>query len=67
MVQCSVNDSLSANWQQHTVQSVKEDSIRYRLEEMKDVLLQHELRLEVQMTEPNTQTNTLSARRQTKA
>ena len=60
-VQCLVKESLRARCQQHTVQSAKVDAISYRLEEMKDLLLQRELRIERQKVELNTQMNTLSA------
>ena len=58
-VQCCVKD-LSASSQQQTVQSAKMEDMGYWMEEMKDVLLQRELRLEVQMSTLYTQMNALS-------
>ena len=54
-MQNSVKSSLRAANQQNTVQSAKVDAMGYRLEEMKDLFLQRELRMEVQMGELNTQ------------
>ena len=48
-MQCSVKESLRANNQQQTVQSAKVDAMGYHLEEMNDLFLQHEPRMEVQM------------------
>ena len=46
-VQCSVKKkSLRANDQQQTVQSAKEDAMGYRLEEIKNLFPQCELRME---------------------
>ena len=53
-VQCSVKDSRRATNQQQTVQSAKVDAMGYRLHEMKWLLLQRELRMEVQVTELKT-------------
>ena len=60
-MQSSVKDSLRAVTQQTTVQAAKVDGLAYRLEEMKDMLIQRELRMEVQMAELNNQMHTLSA------
>ena len=60
-VQTSVKESLRAATQQTTVQAAKVDALGYRLEEMKDMLIQRELRMEVQMAELNNQMHTLSA------
>ena len=49
-----------ANSQQPTLQSAKVDAMLYRLEKMKDILLQRELRMEVQMVELNLKVQTLS-------
>ena len=46
-MQSSVKESLKATNQQHTVQSAKVDAMGYRLEKMKDLFLQRELRREV--------------------
>ena len=54
-MQNSVKSSPRAANQQNTVQSAKVDAMGYRLEEMKDLFLQRELRMEVQMGELNTQ------------
>ena len=54
-MQNSVKSSPRAANQQNTVQSAKVDAMGYRLEEMKDLFRQHELRMEVQMGELNTQ------------
>ena len=59
-MQNSVKSSLRAANQQNTVQSAKVDAMGYRLEEMKDLLLHRELRMEVQMAELNNQMHTLS-------
>ena len=66
-MQSSVKDSLRAATQQTTVHAAKVDALRYRLEEMKDMLLQRELRMEVQMAELNNQMHTLSAASRTAA
>ena len=58
-IQTSVKESLRAATQQTTVQAAKVDALGYRLEEMKDLLLQRELRMEVQMAELNNQMHTL--------
>ena len=60
-MQTSVKESLRAATQQTTVQAAKDDALGYRLEEMKDMLIQRELRMEVQMAEPNNQMHSLSA------
>ena len=52
---------MRASCQQQTVQSGKVDAMGYRLEEMKDLLLQREYRMEIQMAVLNTQMNTLRA------
>ena len=59
-IQNSMKSSLRAANQQNTVQSAKVDAMGYRLEEMKNLFLQRELRMEVQMAELNTQMHTLS-------
>ena len=59
-MQSSVKDSLRVTNQQHTVQCAKVDAMEYRLEKMKDLFLQRELRIEVQMAEFNTKMHTLS-------
>ena len=46
-LQDSVKCSLRAATQQTTVQAAKADAMGYRLEEIKDILLQRELRMEV--------------------
>ena len=56
-VKCSLRDAT----QQTTVQAAKVDAMRYRLEEMKDLLLQRELRMEVQVAELSNQIRTLGA------
>ena len=66
-MQTSVKESLRAATQQTTVQAAKVDALGYRLEEMKDMLIQHELRMEVQMAELNNQMHTLSAASRTAA
>ena len=58
-MQSSVKESLRATNQQHTVQSAKVDAMGYGPEEMKDLFLQRELRMEVHMAELNTKTHTL--------
>ena len=60
-VQCFVKESCRASSQQQTVQSAKVDAMCYRLQKMKDLLLQRKLRIKWQMTELNIQMNTLSA------
>ena len=60
-LQNSVKSSLRAASQLTTVQAAKVDAMGYRLEEMKDLFLQRELRLEVQMAELNNQMYALSA------
>ena len=47
----SVKSSLRAANQRNTVQSAKLDVMGYHLEEMKDLFLQRELHMEVQMAE----------------
>ena len=59
-MQNSVKGSLRAANQQNTVQSAKVDAMGYCLEEMRDLFLQRELRIEVQMDELNTQMHALS-------
>ena len=59
-MQSSVKENLRATNQQHTVQSAKVDAMGYRLEAMKDIFLQRELRMEVQTGELNTKMHTLS-------
>ena len=66
-MQTSVKESLRAATQQTTVQAAKVDALGYRLEEMKDMLLQRELRMEIQMAELNNQMHTLSAASRTAA
>ena len=56
-VKCSLRDAT----QQTTVQAAKVDAMRYRLEEMKDLLQQRELRMEVQVAELSNQIRTLGA------
>ena len=60
-MQDSVKCSLRAATQQTTVQAAKVDAMGYRLEEMKDLLLQRELRMEVQMAELSNQMHTLGS------
>ena len=60
-MQDSVKCSLRAATQQTTVQAAKVDAMGYRLEEMKDLLLQRELRMEVQMAELSNQLHSLGA------
>ena len=57
-MQNSVKESLRANSGQQTVQSAKVDAIGHSMKEMKDLILQ--LRMEVQMAELNTKMHTLS-------
>ena len=59
-MQNSVKSSLRAANQQITVQSAKVDAKGYCLEEMRNLFLQRELRMEVQMAELNTQMHTMS-------
>ena len=59
--QCSVKDSLRASSQQQTVQSAKVDAMGCRLDEMRKLLLQRELRMEVQTAALNTQMNSMNA------
>ena len=66
-MQTSVKESLRAATQQTTVQAAKVDALGYRLEEMKDMLIQRELRMEVQMAELKNQMHTLSAASRTAA
>ena len=66
-MQTSVKESLRTVTQQTTVQAAKVDALGYRLEEMKDMLIQRELRMEVQMAELNNQMHTLSAASRTPA
>ena len=54
-----MEENLRANRQQPKLQSAKVDAIGYRLKEMKDLLLQRELRMEVQMAELNSKMQTL--------
>ena len=61
-MQDSVKRSLRSAAQQTTVQAAKVDAMGYRLEEMKDLFLQRELRMEVQMAELSNQVRTLGAR-----
>ena len=58
---------LRAASQKTTVQAVKVDAMGYRLEEMEDLFLQRELRMEVQMAELNDQMYALSAASRTAA
>ena len=60
-MQDSVKCSLRAATQQTTVQAAKVDDMGYRLEELKDLFLQRELRMEVQMAELSNQMHTLRA------
>ena len=60
-MQDSVKCSLRAATLQTTVQAAKVDAMGYRLEEMKDLLLQRELRMEVQMAELSNQMHTLGS------
>ena len=60
-MQNSVKCSLRSATQQTTVQAAKVDAMGHRLEEMKDLLLQRELRMEVQMPELSIQMRTLGA------
>ena len=60
-MQDSVKCSLRAATQQTTLQAAKVDAMGYRLEEMKDLFLQRELRVEVQMAELSNQMHTLRA------
>ena len=60
-MQDSVKCSLRAATQQTTVQAAKVDAKGYRLEEMKSLFLQRELRMEVQMAELSNQMHTLGA------
>ena len=59
-MQNSVKSSLRAACQQNTVQSGKLDAMGYRLEEMKDLLLELVLQLKMQMAELNNHMRTLS-------
>ena len=56
-----MQDGLRNNSQQQTVQAARVDAMGHRLEEMKELLLQRELRMEVQVAEWNTQIQALSA------
>ena len=60
-MQDSVKCSLRAATQHTTLQASKVDAMEYRLEEMKDLLLQRELRIEVQMAELSNQMRTSGA------
>ena len=60
-MQDSVKCSLRAATQQTTVQAAKVDAIGYRQEEMEDLFLQRELRMEVQMAALNNKMHTLGA------
>ena len=60
-MQDSVKGSLRSATQQTTVQAAKMDAIGYRMEEMKDLFLQRELRVEARLAELSDQVRTLSA------
>ena len=67
-MQSSVSDSLlRAATQQTTVQAAKVDALGYHLEEVKNMFLQRELRMEAQMAELSNQMHTLSAASRTAA
>ena len=57
-MRCSVKGSLRAASQQRTLEAAKVDAMGYRIEEMKDMFLQRELRLETQMAELGDQVQT---------
>ena len=59
-LQDSVKGSLRSATQQTTVQAAKVDAMGYRLEEMKDLFLQRELRVEARLTELSDQIRTQS-------
>ena len=59
-MQNSMKSSLRAANQQNTEQPAKVDAMGYRLEQMKDLFLQRELRMEVQIAELTNQMHTLS-------
>ena len=61
VIQNSLKRSLRSATQQTTVQAAKVDAKGYRLEEMKYLLLQRELRMEVQMAELSYPMGTLGA------
>ena len=61
VIQNSLKRSLRSATQQTTVQAAKVDAMGYRLEEMKYLLLQRELRMEVQMAELSYPMGTLGA------
>ena len=54
-VQKAVRNGLRANSQQQTVQAARVDAMGYRLDEMRELLIQRELRIEVQVAELNAQ------------
>ena len=58
----SVRSSLRAANQRNTVQSAKLDVMGYHLEEMKDLFLQRELHMEVQMAEVENKMHTWALR-----
>ena len=60
-MQNSVECSRRNATQQTTVQAAKVDAMGYRLEDMKDLLLQRELRMEVQMAKLSNPMRTLGA------
>ena len=60
-MQDSVKGSLRSATQQTTVQAAKVDAMGYRMEEMKDLFLQRELRVEARLAELSDQMRTLSA------
>ena len=59
-LQDSVKGSLRSATQQTTVQAAKVDAMGYRLEEMKDLFLQRQLRVEARLTELSDQIRTQS-------
>ena len=59
-LQDSVKGSLRSATQQTTVQAAKVDAMGYRLEEMKDLFLQRELRVEARLAELSDQIRTQS-------
>ena len=59
-LQDSVKGSQSSATQQTTVQAAKVDAMGYRLEEMKDLFLQRELRVEARLAELSDQIRTQS-------
>ena len=60
-LQVSVISSNRSATQQTTVQAAKVDAMGYRLDEMKDLLLQREPCMEVRLAELSDQMRTLSA------